>query len=138
MASTTITITAADVDRRIGPVDGYVVGLIITEGPIPQVPDWNPGWGKFGRPKTNFLMLMGTGDPRPIYNIDLVNNGGIYAHNSSTDGIMISGGNLPYKGELLIAACPLGAILELTVSDTPVVAVVESLPSINVGAARRA
>jgi hypothetical protein len=134
MTQTTLTITSADVDRRFGPANGYVNRLAMKQGPLgpPLVTDWDPGWGKFGRAKTNFLTLRGTGDFKPIYNINI-----------ATDpiGLAIAYTSVPYRGELEIVACPKGATFELVVSDIPVASTstdAAELPSITVGAARRA
>jgi hypothetical protein len=120
MAITSFTLTPADIGRALTPANGYVTNLSLVRGGPYEAPSWDPGWGKFGRWQSGYLVLQGTGDRRPVYSFSSQSNSG-GALSSGSARTLIIDGSVPYLGELIVVAIPGGSEWRLDLSDTPVV-----------------
>jgi hypothetical protein len=114
MVLTDFTITAADVGRALGVPDGYLVNLVMTQGPAHETPSVDEGKQKL---TSGYFVLRGSRDWRDLVCVSRICAGP--AEWLELTGNMVVSGGIRYSGDLVVVAVPRGSQWSLTLSDIP-------------------
>jgi hypothetical protein len=99
------TIDDQSVGQTIGPSNGFLVNLRMTQPPsVYETPDHNPGTQQF---KSGYFVLRGSGDTRNLYC-------SLTGHFSY---VLVQNNSLGYRGDLAVVSLPRGSTWSLTLSD---------------------
>jgi hypothetical protein len=109
----------ANVGEMIGPPDGFLVDLAMTQGAQYEQPDWDPGRLRW---KTAYLVLRGQHDLKDLVCVSPQDNHGSFCWRHNKQGVaigeMVVDGSPAYRGSLVIGCVPRGSSWRLTLSDT--------------------
>jgi hypothetical protein len=108
MALTEHTINDRSVGLAIGPQNGFLVNLRMTQGPAKyQVPDGDDGRGVW---LNGYLQLRGSADHRDLYCASPSSWGYL-------SKLLVGNQSLGYHGDLIIRGVPRGSEFSVTLSD---------------------
>jgi hypothetical protein len=110
MVDTVLTLTEDDVGTKIGPANGFLVGLTMTAGPVGTCREFDPAKNAWQSPR---LTLRDDGPGIPVYDVDAT----AVPLTNGVPGAMLTG-RFPYKGQLTVGGVPSGgASFSITLSD---------------------
>jgi hypothetical protein len=110
MANFDFVIDDQSVGQTIGPQDGFLVSLVVTQPPLKYVvADWDEGKMQW---KSGYLQLRGSGDSQNIF----CSNPHQWGYLSK---FLVQNHSLGYRGGLVVVCVPKGAVFSLTLSDIP-------------------
>jgi hypothetical protein len=124
MTQTTFTLDETFVGQVLGPPDGYITDLSMTQPPTSiENPYYDEGERRW---KAGYFQLRATGENYDHICFDPRSNGAAMSWAGGT-GWLFTNRNVAYRGNLIALAIPRGSVWSLVLSDIPVARVAPSI-----------